>query len=213
VPAVPNAFPRSNTYTPGQLLYRSPLGEGRITNIIYHNGSVYTNTVTGGDRKVWKWSNPSNAASIGIVSTTDIPLYNDLGNHGHFKTGDYVGGFWDLAVRRQGLGVNTYGQSPDWAAAGSNNANEGTKVYWPWSTPFHWLQYAGVNGNYPAFLYRGGQKLFQWDALAEDGIVGTSILLGNLLFLISDETSMGVLCYDISPVLNLLPSGRSCSIS
>jgi hypothetical protein len=180
VPAVPNAFPRSTTYTPGQLLYRSPVGQSRIANIIYHNGSIYTNIVTGADRKVWKWSDPNNAASIGIVSNaSDIPLYNELGNHGHYKVGDYVGGGYDLAVKRQSVGVNTYSQSPDWTASGVNTVSQGTKVYFPWSTPFHWLQYAGVNGDYPAFLYRGGQKLFEWDALGEDGIIGTSILLAT----------------------------------
>ena len=213
VPAVPVAFPNV-TQVPGTLLYRSPTQQNRITNIIYHNGSFYTNMVTGADRKVWTFSNPAVVSSFGTrlsESAGDfIPLFNDHGNHAHTKVGDYFGGQFGFGIKRQSPGVNVFSPMPD--ADLTEGPNPGHNLYFPWRIPFHWVQYAGMNTPTPTTINRPiltgantytSQSLFDWDSLAEDGVTGNSILLGNLLFITSDNSNLGILAYDISPVFKV----------
>lgn len=203
VPAVPQAFPNNQTFTPGQLLFRQ-VGLGRITNIIYHNGNIYTNNVTGSDRRVWQWSNPNNIASLtntlAQASGASIPLYNDHGNHAHTKVGDWFGGTFGMGIRRISPGVNGFGVThPDWLGTPNDH-----QLYWPWSLAFNWIQYAADN-NGVAFVRRRNEMLYQWDSLAQHGVTGNSILMGNLLIVTSDESRLGILTYDISPTLETPP--------
>lgn len=62
IPDVPAAFP-NNVCTPGQLLYRQA-GMGRITNIAYHNGHIYTNNVGGSDTREFLFANSTSASSL-----------------------------------------------------------------------------------------------------------------------------------------------------
>jgi len=207
VPPVPAAFPNV-AQTPGTLLYRSPTDQSRITNIIYHNGWFYTNVVTGSAQKAWNFSNPNAVSTFGVRQDTNMPLFNDHGNHAHTKIGDWVGGVFGMDIRRTGLGVNALNQAhPEFATLTPYNATEGHALYWPWKLPFHWIQYAGAGTPTPTQLTRpkvsgpaGPQVLYAWNSLAEDGVTGNSILLGNLLFITSDDSNLGILCYDISPV-------------
>ncbi len=205
VPAVPNAIPNV-TQVPGKLLFRSATTQGRITNVAYHNGSFYTNTVTGAGRKLWNFTNPAVASSLTqdlSRNDSNIPLFNDHGNHAHSKSGDYMGGGFGFGIKRDSLGVNTNQDLPDYGTFSPYQAG-GHSLYWPWRLPFNWVQYSGLNSETPTNLIRPGttgpQTLFGWNSLAEDGVTGNSILLGNLLFVTSDNSGLGVLCYDISPV-------------
>src|SRR4029079_9412760 len=58
VPPVVPGFPYQRACTPGQLLYRQ-VGLWRITNIIYHNGRIYSNNVGAGERREWAFTTPS----------------------------------------------------------------------------------------------------------------------------------------------------------
>ncbi len=198
LPPVPAAFPNDQTFTPGQLVYRRT-GLGRVTNIICHNGDLYTNIVTGGDRRVFRWSDPGDIASLGqVLAEADgdrIPIIADHGNHAHTKVGDYIGGTWDMAIRRVSPGVNTFGSThPDWIATPSDH-----QLYWPWSLPFHWIQY-GSDADGATFVRRFDRELYAWNSLQEHGVTGNYILMGNILLVTSDESLLGVLSYDISPI-------------
>jgi len=115
VPPVPAAFPNV-AQTPGTLLYRTPTDQSRITNIIYHNGWFYTNVVTGSAQKAWNFSNPNDVSTFGVRQDTNMPLFNDHGNHAHTKIGDWVGGVYGADIRRTGLGVNALNQAqPEFA--------------------------------------------------------------------------------------------------
>ncbi len=206
VPAVPVAIPNV-PQVPGTLLFRSAEDQQRITNIMYHNGSFYTNTVGSGDRKRWTFSDPTNASTFGIRQTTGIPSAVEHGNHAHTKTGDWVGGFYGAGIRRTGVGVNSLDVFNPEFETYSPPTDMLHTLYWPWAIPFQWIQYAGMDSPTPTSIMRpktsgtpGSQTLFSWNSLAEDGVTGNSILLGNLLFITSDASNLGVLCYDISPV-------------
>ncbi len=208
IPAVPNGIPNV-TQVPGKLLYRSSTLQNRITNIAYHNGTFYTNTVTGSDRKVWRFTNPSNVGSFSQDTTRNndnIPLLNEHGNHAHTKSGDYLGGSYGMAIKRQSPGINITEELADFQIF-THYSLEGHALYWPWRLPFHWIQYGGLESPTPTRIIRPGttgpRTLYDWNSLAEDGVTGNSILLGNLLFVTSDESSLGILCYDISPVFNV----------
>jgi len=203
VPAVPTAFPNNQTFTPGQLLWRQ-VGLGRVTNIVYHNGSVYTNIVTGADRRVFEWSDPTDISSLTQVLANEngdaIPLYNDHGNHAHTKVGDWFGGTFGMQIRRDSVGTNAFGPThPDWIGTPNDH-----QLYWPWSLPFNWIQYNSSN-NGDAFIRRLDEVLYEWNSLAEHGVTGNSILMGNILLITSDESLLGVLAYDISPVFQNPP--------
>ncbi len=214
VPEVPNHIPNV-TQVPGKLLWRSPQTTNRITNIVYHNGWFYTNMVTGADRRAWRFGNNSQVSSFGQIpglNDENLTLFNDHGNHAHSKSGDYAGGAYGFGLKRQSLGVNIMEDMPEYETL-SPYRIEGHRLYWPWVLPFHWLQYAGQNSPTPTTLVRpnsdatGPQTLFAWNSLAEDGVTGNTILVGNLMFITSDETSSGILCYDIAPTFNT-PPGR-----
>ncbi len=197
VPPVPTGFPRQ-TFTPGQLLYRN-VGQSRITNIVYHNGNLYTNTVASGDRKNWRWTNTNSISSLTDVTPGGgLPPFMDVGNHAHTKVGDYVVGglVHESFIKRSGVGTNTY--IDDFAEVGANNS--GHRMFYPWSVNFDWVQYAGLNGSYPSRIYRGDALLWQGNAYAEHGVAGYTILLGNYMFVISDDSDLGILSYDISPI-------------
>ena len=209
VPAIPNHIPNV-TQVPGSLLWRSPGTTNRITNIIYHNGWFYTNMVTGADRRAWRFGNNTSVSSFAQVAglgDSNLTLFNDHGNHAHSKSGEHAGGAYGFGLKRQSLEVNVMQAMPEFETL-TNYRVEGHTMYWPWKLPFHWVQYAGLNIPTPTYIRRpnqtrnGTQTLYEWNSLAEDGVTGNSILVGNLLFITSDELGMGILCYDISPVFN-----------
>lgn len=208
VPTVPNGIPNV-TQVPGKLLWRSPTVQNRVTNIVYHNGWFYTNVVTGADRKAWRFGDLGSAASfLQETGVGDIPLINDHGNHAHAASGDHVGGAYTFAIKRQSPGVNIFSEMPDYQTLTPWQMG-GHRLYWPWILPFHWIQYDSQNSPTPTALIRpntagnGPQTLYEWNSLAEDGVTGNSILIGNLLFITSDQSKLGVLCYDISPVFRI----------
>lgn len=209
VPPVVPGFPHQHACTPGQLLYRQ-VGLGRVTNIIYHNGRMYSNNVGGDQRREWLFANPSQPGSLGIVNTTNLPIMQDQGNHAHTKSGDYAGSAnWQgLRFRRVSPGVNdTNAMMPAADRFGTiQTSPEGAglhRIYYPWALPFNWIQYGPSSGS--ARLWRADQLLAEWEPLADHGVAGTSILLGNLLFVISDASMLGVAVYDIGPVFDTPP--------
>ncbi len=203
IPQVPAAFP-NNACTPGQLLYRQA-GMGRISNIAYHNGHIYTNNVGGNAVREFLFANTADASSFFLNDDSNLPTIASQSNHGHYKTGDILASHYFPAYQRTGLGTNTQGPSdpPDWVSYLDQPVPEGAdslRTFYPWLLPFNWLEYGPTPGT--AHLYRADQLLAVWEPLGDHGIAGNSILLGNILFITSDGTMRGVAAYDISPVFN-----------
>ncbi|WOO39333.1 Ig-like domain-containing protein [Rubellicoccus peritrichatus] len=201
VPDVVPAFPNSLTGTPGTLLFRQ-INLNRVTNIAYHNGLIYTHEVGGGNPRRWVFTDINDPATLtNVLTGNGVGPFTDHGTHGHFKVGDWLGGQFGIEIRRDTPGVNVLETLPGFTYLNAETlAQPGdgiSRMYYPWGTPFNWIEYGAATGN--GFLYRGTQKLIEWPALAEHGVTGNSILLGNLLFITSDESDMGILCYDISP--------------
>lgn len=201
VPAVNPAFPNNFSGTPGTLLYRQ-INLGRVTNIAYHNQQIYTHEVGAGNPRRWRFTDINDPTTLTIQATGgSVGNFSDHGTHGHYKVGDWLAGQWAANIRRQSEGVNVIQNMPGFTYLQAPNPADGiTRMYYPWGVAFNWGQYGAVAGN--GFLHRGPQLLAEWPALAEHGVAGNSILLGNLLFITSDESNMGILCYDISPVFD-----------
>lgn len=200
VPAVTPAFPNNLTGTPGTLLFRQ-INLSRVTNIAYHNGLIYTHEVGAANPRRWRFTDINNPATLTNEATgwQVVGNFSDHGTHGHYKVGDWLGGQFAVNIRRQSTGVNVLQDMPGFSYVGpSQPGDRVTRMYYPWGVAFNWVEYDAVTGH--GYLYRGNQQLADWPALAQHGVTGNSILLGNLMFITSDESNMGVLCYDISPV-------------
>jgi len=205
VPQVVPGFPTGHSCTPGQLLFRQ-VGLGRIGNMAYHNGSIYTNNVGGGARREVRFIDPSDPASLTIVREGDLPLFHDQGTHAHTKVDDWLFSNWGGEIRFESPGVNTEQAHPEGNIWIDQDAPEGGslhRIYWPWAVPFNWIQYGSSPGR--GRLWRFDRLLADWEPLAVDGVSGNGILLGNLLFIVSDASNLGVVAYDISPTFNTPP--------
>lgn len=215
----------SATLRPGQLLARQ-VGLGRTTVITYHNGVVYAGGYAGSPFAGFEWSDWSDPRSFQMTMPegTPIRIASTSGSHGHSsKMGDYV---LPGVKRTSTPGVNienadfeddfpeaTWGvfapsshisNSPNVARPSPFLNEDGTDMRvhgacWPWIAPFRWPQYGAANGK--AWIYRADQLVggMGWD-LTGSGVIGTSLLVGNLLFVISDETFQGVAAWDLSPM-------------
>lgn len=203
VPPVDPAFPDSLSCTPGQLLHRQ-VGLGRIGNMVYHNGVVYTNNVGGGSRREVRFTDPNDPESLMITPGTDLPVFHDQGTHSHSKSGDFIMSAWGARLKRDSPGVNIDQQMPSserfWQTASAPDGGSLHRLYWPWSVPFNWIQYGSSPGR--ARLWRADELLAEWEALAVDGVSGNGILMGNILLIVSDASNLGVVAYDIGPTFN-----------
>ena len=204
LPPVVSGFPTAQACTPGQLLHRQ-VGLDRVTMIVHHNGRIYSDNVGGSARREWLFTDTSDPTSLSIVNTSGLPPFVDHGTHGYTKAGDYMGGQYGLYYRRLSPGVNDNDQETPPAERFWLNQDEPEnaslhRVYWPWALPFNWIQYGANSGR--GRIWRANELLAEWEPLADHGVAGNSILLGNLLFVISDASMLGVLAYDIGPVFN-----------
>lgn len=208
VPPVQPGFPVDHECQPGQLLYRE-VGLGRVANIVYHNGVILTSNVGGGAPRWWRFSDPDDPASLTIYNDSSASVPTDHGTHAHSKLGDHVCGAWGCRVRRDGPGELASELMPPSApgeiAAGFTPQNQPSpdggelhRLYYPWAMPFNWIQYGENPGQ--GRLWRGDELLAEWEPLADHGVSGNAILIGNYLFVVSDASMLGVVAYDIAPV-------------
>ena len=204
-------FPHEFSCEPGQLLYRE-VGLGRIGNMVWHNGVMLTNNVGGGAQRWWRFSEPNDPGSLAIYQSGDgTSVPTDQGTHAHTKIGEWVCGGWGCRVRSDGPGQLASQVMPPSApgeiSAGFTPQNQPAapdsglhRLYYPWALPFNWIQY-GINAG-TGRLWRGDQLLAEWEPLANHGVSGNGILIGNYLFIVSDGSMLGVVAYDLSPVFD-----------
>ncbi|MFT5466000.1 MAG: DNA-binding beta-propeller fold protein YncE [Verrucomicrobiales bacterium] len=193
----------SANWEPGQLLFRE-IGFGRQTVAIYHNGVLYTGGFTDNPWQQFEWSDFSDVESLQFTATRQRQELQVAGahvSHGHGgKLED-----WVLAgLRRTStLGVNIVETFPGTLPFQATrpfpeNAERFHESCWPWRLSFTWPQYQAETGW--GWGYRHELSLGEWDSTAETGIIGQTLMFGNLLFLISDETQTGVAVYDMAPM-------------
>ncbi|QKK03136.1 MAG: PKD domain-containing protein [Pseudomonadota bacterium] len=213
VPPVEPGFPTDHACTPGQLLYRQ-VGLGRVANIVYHNGVILSSNVGGGSPRWWRFTDVDDPTSLAVYDESSASVPTDHGTHAHTKLGDYVCGAWGCRVRRDGPG-NLANElmspsAPGEITAGFTPQNqpgpaggELHRLYYPWAMPFNWIQYGENPGQ--GRLWRGDELLAEWEPLADHGVAGNAILIGNYLFMVSDASMLGVVAYDIGPVFDSPP--------
>ena len=207
VPQVVPGFPSNLSCTPGELFHRQ-IGLGRIANIAYHNGAIYSNNVGGGARRELRFTDVSDPDSLTIVQQGDLPLFHDQGTHAHTKVGDWLFSNWGGSIKRDAPGINIEERNDEawWLWQDQNGPEGGSlhRMYWPWAMPFNWIQYGSSPGR--GRLWRHDSLLAEWEPLAVDGIAGNGILLGNLLLMASDGSNRGVVAYDIGPTFDDPPA-------
>ena len=216
VPPVNPGFPTNQSCTPGQLFDRQ-IGLGRVANIAYHDGWILTSNVGGGSPRWWRFTDTDDPTSFSIVNDATAEVPTDHGTHATTKLGNWVCGAWGCRVRRDapsGQLVNELmppSAPGEWEfGAGFTPQNQPGpaggglhRLYYPWALPFNWIQYGENPGQ--GRIWRGDELLAEWEPLADHGIAGNAILLGNYLFMVSDASMLGVVAYDISPLFDSPP--------
>jgi len=226
-PVVPPAFlteDHSADWEPGQLLYRQ-VGLGRTTVVTYHNGVLYAGGYAGSPYDGFEWADTTDATSLSLTmaaGVVPIGIATTSGTHGHSsKMGDYI---LPGVKRTSTPGVNienadfeddftdsdwgTYvspssaQQRPAHARPSPFHNNGGQGMHggcWPWGIPFRWPQYGAANGN--AWVWRADELVGGggWD-MGTAGVLGPTLLAGNLLLVCSDETFAGVAAWDLGPM-------------
>ncbi len=184
---------------------------GRTAVLAYHQGLLLANPESPGSApgsdlqsRAFDISDPANPVA------TVVPLLgpnSSIAAHGYWQEGPYLRGLngGDVTVemvsgvarfvRRDAPGRFHFPQVP------------GTSIPWVGRgllfQPFQaqmWWSYGATN--HDGVLFRGAQQLATWDHIGQTGVVGHPFLLGNVLYVASDQSQTGVAAYDITPSLD-----------
>ncbi len=187
--------------TPGELIAGliAPT-QGRTAILAYHNSLLYSvpempSSFGPSDWQVRTWdithpAAPQETAQLGLTP-------HPVNAHGYFKSGDYlaIGPNWPpespWSFRADGPGATTRTELPGNQIPGNRG-----DLYAPWYVGQTYWSYNAIHGN--GEVWKRGQLLGSWDHLAETGVIGHPILIGNLLIFASDQSRTGVATYDIS---------------
>jgi DNA-binding beta-propeller fold protein YncE len=174
--------------------------QGRTAVLAYHNSVLYSipeapSSVGPSDMQVRTWdiSNPAVPVETAQLGPTSHPI----NAHGYFKRDNFlsIGPNWPpeapWSFRADGPGVTTRTTVP-----GSEIPGQRGQLYAPWRIVPTYTSYFPSLAQ--AEIWRDGQLLSSWDHLAETGVFGHPILIGNILFFASDQNRSGVASYDIS---------------
>jgi len=191
--------------TPGTLL-SDLVGTtgGRMAIIAYHKGYIVTIPEAPGSRpesdlkmRTWDISDPRNPREHRVWGQE-----SGVNAHGYSSSGQFlmIGGGRSLVER------SVVGQAPnaDFFTIADTQAHTGmfvgnirSDLTPPWCPTMFW-SYGPSND--PTELRRGlgGPLLASWNHLADTGVIGHPIILGNLLIYAGDQSGTGVATYDIS---------------
>ncbi|MGF1453674.1 MAG: PKD domain-containing protein [Opitutales bacterium] len=204
VPALTPRFPHDQTLEVGRLYARLP-NESRTTVLAYHNGYIYAQNVGGANPRELEFTDPSDPSSLAHTGRPTPPFMDaGHGTHAYAKTGEFLG----TQIRYISDGVNYvdsgFGNPRKQLFATQNFPGGESIVQWPWRLGFEWTQYSG--NNITGQIHRGEELIANWDEVADHGITsGVRTILGNLLFVMADDTKQGVAVYDISPTFEDAP--------
>lgn len=200
--------------TKGELL-SGPLApnQGRTAVIAYHQGFIITDpeapgSAPGSDNlgRMWDISDPRNPVETVI---NGMGPNSAIAAHGYYYEGGYIRALnngdynfidsnndGELEIQRvyQIPGLPFYFPNPGvpggWLQRGL--------MFQPFQTHM-WWSYGATNHN--GVLYKRDQQLASWDHVGLTGVIGHPILLGNILYIASDQSNTGIAAYDISDSL------------
>ncbi len=184
---------------------------GRTAVLVYHQGLLLANPESPGSApgsdlqsRAFDLSDPANPIA------TILPFLgpnSSIAAHGYWQEGPYLRGLngGDVTVelvsgvarfvQRNAPGRFHYPQVP------------GTSIPWVGRgllfQPFQaqmWWSYGATN--HDGVLFRGTQQLAAWDHIGETGVIGHPFLIGNVLYVASDQSRTGIAAYDITPSLD-----------
>ncbi|QTD52707.1 immunoglobulin domain-containing protein [Sulfidibacter corallicola] len=171
-----------------------------------------------------------------VFSFPEIPSSGPVLFNGSLLENDYQMRQWDISnlsnVREVArLGVTTQGfdahgvvHSGNWTIFGTFQFHVdqfgGPRIEEPFTEdhvvpfsrgglfpPYSITNYWSYNDtNIPLELTFQGDHVAQWDHIAATGIIGHPVLMGNLLFMLSEQTNGGIAIYDMSLFMDGNPS-------
>ena len=185
---------------------------GRTAVLAYHQGLLLANPESPGSApgsdlqsRAFDISDPANpVASV-------VPFLgpnSGIAAHGYWQEGPYLRGLngGDVTVELVG-GVARFVQRD---APGRFHFPHvpGTSIPWvgrglmfqPFQTQM-WWSYGATN--HDGVLFRGTQQLATWDHIGATGVIGHPFLIGNVLYVASDQSETGIAAYDITPSLEV----------
>ncbi|MFZ4763736.1 MAG: Ig-like domain-containing protein [Roseimicrobium sp.] len=203
-------FPNINRPTAGALLTPSRVAstDGRTAVIAWHNGLVYTapespGSAPGSDvqARVWDFANPAAPQVIEVLGTSHQPV----NAHGYFYRNNQliIGNNFPVPMAFEATatyGVNTRGAFAEMHPV-RGVGTRGTMFHPFIVGPTYWI-YNDYVAN--AYIHRRNaqtgqwQNFATWDHLGLTGVIGHPIIVGNLLFMASDQSRTGLAIYDIS---------------
>ncbi|MFN0077039.1 MAG: Ig-like domain-containing protein [Prosthecobacter sp.] len=211
-------FPNINRPTAGALLTptRVAATHGRTAVIAWHNGLVYTmpespGSAPGSDvqARSWDFANPAAPVELENLGTTHHPVQA----HGYFYRNNQLvignNGFPNPALSMVFAATATYGvntRGPFTELNPQRGAGGRGAMFHPFLIePTFWIYSDYVRD---AFIRRHNTQTGQWqnyavwDHLSLTGVIGHPIMVGNLLFMPSDQSRTGLAIYDISDLNN-----------
>ncbi len=203
-------FPNIARPTAGALLTPSRVAatDGRTAVIAWHNGLVYTapespGSAPGSDiqARVWDFANPASPQVMEVLGTSHQPV----NAHDYFYRNNQliIGNNFPVPMSFDATatyGVNTRGPFAEMHPQ-RGVGSRGTMFHPFIVMPTYWIY-----NNYvaDAYIHRRNmqtsvwENFATWDHLGLTGVIGHPIIVGNLLFMASDQSRTGLAIYDIS---------------
>lgn len=187
---------------------------GRTAVIAYHQGLLIVEpespeSAAGSDllSRSYDISNPRNPVATVIP---EMGANSMVGAHGYWHEGEHLRGM-------RGSGGRSFTVTGSGSAARVVESSvlpniftpRKTGVVIPWAgrglmfQPFQTQYYRSYSTTeHLNVLFKGTQELAIWDHIGLTGVVGHPFLLGNILYIASDQAMSGIAAYDITPSLN-----------
>lgn len=169
--------------------------QGRTAIVAWFNGWLYTivensSSAAGSDlrNRVWNLSDLNNL-TVEYISLPDGT--GPMNSHGWVQRGDLI----DLGNQRRfrfdSPGVNVLDNA---APFPQNTARD--FAYWPFTATMYW-SYSDTN--MPAQFGYAGATIAQWDHVGLTGVIGHPMIIGDRLFMASDQSRTGIAAYNLGP--------------
>ena len=138
--------------------------------------------------RVWNLSDLDNL-TVSYISVPDGT--GPVNSHGYVQRGDLIDLGFNRRFRALSPGVNVLDNA---APFPQNTARD--FVYWPFTMSTYW-SYSDID--YSAQFGFDGATIAQWDHLGLTGVVGHPLIIGDRLFMASDQSRSGIAAYNLGP--------------
>ncbi|MCU0667962.1 MAG: Ig-like domain-containing protein [Myxococcota bacterium] len=187
---------------------------GRTAVVIYHQGLLIANpeapeSAAGSDllSRSYDISDPRNPVATVIP---EMGANSMVGAHGYWHEGAHLRGLRGSGGRSFTVtGSGSAARVVESSSLPSIFTPRKTGVTIPWAgrglmfQPFQTQYYRSYGTTeHVNVLFKGSQELAIWDHIGLTGVVGHPFLIGNILYVASDQAMSGIAAYDITPSLN-----------